>query len=146
MYTNSLAIAERQLSSSPIDPQWLPQWLLIQGYSENQLKRYDAAIASLDKVLAIQKDDADALFQRASAYMSIGNLDAARTDYRALQKTNPDSFEIADKLGNIAWQQRDTNEAVRNFQIYAAYAPTNTAEYPAANERLNELEHPAGGK
>jgi tetratricopeptide (TPR) repeat protein len=142
MYTNSLAVAEHQLSLSPGDP----QWLLIKGYSENELKQYDAAIASLSRVLAIQKDDADALSQRASAYMSIGNLDAARADYRALQKTNPDSFDIADNLGVIAWRQHDTNEAIRNFQIYAAYAPTNATEYQTVTERLDELKHPAGGK
>lgn len=142
LFANSLAIANSQLGISPNDP----QWLLIRGYSENQLKRYDNAIKDLSGVLAIQKNDADALTQRASAYLSLGQLEAARADYLLLQKANPDSWELAYSLGDIGWRQHNTNEAVRNFQIYAAYAPTGTVEAQTVIARLRELKQPAGNQ
>ena len=57
-----------------------------------------------------------------------------------MQQTFTNSFQVAYGLGEIAWRQHDTNEAIRNYKIYLANANTNTAE--ATNvilERLREL-------
>jgi len=141
MYTNALAVAERRLALSPNDP----KWLLTKGYLDNQLKRYDDAIATLGRVLAAKNDDTDALFQRARAYYLSGNLDAARGDYEKLQQSQTNSYLFAYALGEIARQQHNTNEAIRNFEIYLNNAPTNTTEAKTVSGRLQELKQPAGG-
>ena len=110
--------------SAPDDP----AWLYSKGYVSIQLKNYDAAIAALSRVLEIQTNNNDALFNRAIANLDSDRLDAARADYLRLQQTYTNSFQVAYGLGEIAWRQHDTNEAVRNYQIYLANADTNTGE------------------
>ena len=56
-----------------------------------------------------------------------------------LQQSNTNAFQIAYGLGEIAWRQHDTNEAVRNYQIYLANAGTNSDEAKTVLERLREL-------
>lgn len=142
MYTNALTVAEHRLSLTPDDQ----KWLVTKGYLENQLKQYDNAIKTLTRALTAQNANTDALYQRARAYYLSGNLDAARTDYEALQGSQTNSFLFAYALGEIARQQHNTNAAIRNFEIYLQNAPTNTAEVKSVSERLQELKQPAGGK
>jgi tetratricopeptide (TPR) repeat protein len=142
MFSNALGIVDRRLLLTPNDP----DWLFTRGYLYNQLKRYDDAIATLNSVLALQKDDVNALFQRANAYLGNGNLEAARADFEKLRQSQTNSFQIVYDLGDIAWRQHDTNEAIRNFEIYLAHSPTNTPQAQTVIERLHELKMPAGGK
>ena len=62
-----------------------------------------------------------------------------RADYGQLQTTYTNAFQIAYGLGDIAVRQHNTNEAVRNFKIYLANAPTNSAEFKTVRERLDQL-------
>jgi tetratricopeptide (TPR) repeat protein len=96
----------------------------------------------LSRILETQTNNPDALFNRAIAYLRSDRLDAARADYRHLQSTYTNSFQIAYGLGEIAWQKHETNEAVRNYHLYLANAPTNSAEFKTIRERLTQL----GGK
>lgn len=141
MYSNALAIANRTLLLTPRDP----GWLVTKGYLYNQLKRYDDAVATLNLALAIQKDDS-ALFQRANAYLGCGNLTAARTDFETLWQSHTNSYGLVFELGDIAWRQHDTNEAIRNFEIYLAHTSTNSVQARNVAERLRELKQTAGGK
>jgi tetratricopeptide (TPR) repeat protein len=135
MYSNALPIAQMQLRLSPDEP----SLLLTAGFLHNQLKQYDEAIASLNRVLAIQKDNAAAQFQLANAYYGLGNLDVARTNYEILQESRTNSPELAFSLEEIAWRRHDTNEAIRNIEIYLANAPTNTPQAQLMTERLQQL-------
>lgn len=142
MYSNALDVVERRLSLSPDDP----YWLFTKGGIEIELKKYDDAIATLNRVLAARKDASGALFQRARAYYLSGNLDAARTDYETLQQSQTNSFLYYYALGEIAWRQHNTNEAIRNYEGYLRSAPTNTAEARTVTNRLEQLEQASGGK
>ena len=142
MFSNALVVTENRLRLSPDDP----NWLLTKGYLDNQLKRYDDAIAALNHVLATQKDNVTGLLGRADAYLGNGNLDAARADYGKVQQWSTNSVPAAYGLGEIAWRQHDTNEVIRNYEIYLGNAPTNTAEAQTVMGRLGELKQPAGGK
>lgn len=142
MYSNALAVAERRLSVAPDDP----KWLITKGYLENQLKQYHDAIQTLTGALAAQNGNTDALFQRGRAYYLSGNLDAARGDYEALQQVQTNSFLFAYALGEIARQQHNTNEAIRNYEIYLRNAPTNTPEAKTVAGKLQAIKQPAGGK
>jgi tetratricopeptide (TPR) repeat protein len=142
MYTNALGVAERRLNLSPNDP----QWLFAKGYLENQLKRYNDAIVTLDRVIALQQDNSKAIFQRARAYYLTGNLSGARADYETLQQSQTNSYLLAYALGEIARKQHDTNAAIRNLELYLGNAPTNTAEMKMVMGQLQELQQPTADK
>lgn len=135
LFTNALTIINHKLKSSPNEP----DWLYCRGFIDIQLKNYNEAIADLTRVLIVQTNNYDAMFNRAIANLDIENLDAARVDYQRLQEVVPDAVPVAYGLGEIAWRRHETNEAIRNFQIYMAHANTNTAEAKTVLERLNSL-------
>ncbi len=116
-----------------------PAWLFKQGYVYIELQAYDDAIAAFTRVLAAQTNNSLALFNRALASLNSGKLDAARADMKTLQLSLTNSFQVAYGLGEIAWRQHDTNEAIRNYKLYLANANTNTAEAASVMRRLREL-------
>jgi tetratricopeptide (TPR) repeat protein len=135
LYTNALRVINGKLASTPDDV----TWLFGKGYASIQIGAYDDSIKAMTHVLQIQTNDVNARFNRALAYFQSGKLDEARADYNALQTTYTNAFQIAYGLGEIAWRKKDDSEALRNYQIYLANAPTNAPEYPTVRERLTQL-------
>jgi Flp pilus assembly protein TadD len=135
LYTNAIQVINRKLARTPDDP----QWLYGKGIASLQVGAYNDAVAALSRILEMQTNNPDARFNRAIAYLQSERLDAARADYRQLQSAYTNLFQVAYGLGEIASRQHDTNEAVRNFKIYLANAPTNSAEYKTVRERLTQL-------
>ena len=135
LFTNALAIIDRQLKLAPNEP----VWLFNRGNASIQLKAYDDAIDAFTRVLATQTNNPTALFYRAQARLDSGKLDAARADYKTLQQSFTNSFQVAYNLGEIAWRQHDTNEAIKNYKLYLANANTNTEEATNVMQRLREL-------
>jgi tetratricopeptide (TPR) repeat protein len=135
LFTNALVIIDRQLKLAPNDP----AWLFKRGLVFLQTKAYDDAIDEFTRVLATQTNNSSVLFNRALACLNSDKLDAARADYKTLQQTFTNSFRVAYGLGEIAWRQHDTNEAIRNYKLYLANANTNTAEATNVIQRLREL-------
>jgi tetratricopeptide (TPR) repeat protein len=135
MFTNALDIIDRKLKLTPDDP----NWLFSRGYVSIQLKKYNAAVADMTRVLSLQPTNNNALFNRAVAYLQSDKLDAARADFETLRQSFTNSFQVAYGLGEIAWRKHDTNEAIRNYEIYLANARTNTAEATNIIQRLREL-------
>lgn len=138
LYTNALQVINRKLARTPDDP----QWLFGKGFASLQIGAYHDAVTAFTRVLEMQTNNPDALFDRAYAYFKSDRLDAARADFRQLQATYTNAFQIAYGLGEIAWRQHDTNEAVRNYKLYLDNAPTNSAEINTVRERLTQI----GGK
>jgi len=136
LYTNALRVIERRLAQTPDDP----QWLFGQGYADLQLGKYDKAITSFTRVINIATNDPTARFNRALAYLQSDQLDRARADYAALQNTYTNSYQVAFGLAEVAWRQHHTNDAVDNYKIYLANAPTNSAEVKTVRERLDQLQ------
>lgn len=134
-YTNALTLIDRQLKQNPDDP----KMVFAQGLANLQSGHYEPAIASLTHVLELATNSPEPRFNRALAYLDSGRLDEARADYLCLQGTYTNSFQIAYGLGEVAWRQHDTNEAIRNYEIYLANARTNTAEAASVTARLREL-------
>jgi tetratricopeptide (TPR) repeat protein len=135
LFTNALGVIDRKLKTAPDDL----DWLYSKGYVSIQLKNYAAAIAALTRVLAVQTNNNDALFNRAIANLDSDRLDAARADYLRLQQSFTNAFQVAYGLGEIAWRQHDTNEAIRNYEIYLANGNTNSDEAQTILERWREL-------
>ena len=90
-------------------------------------------------MLAIQTTNNNALFNRAIAYLNSGQLDAARADYKTLQQSITNSFQVDYGLGEIARRKHETNEAIANYKHYLANANTNTEEATNIIQRLREL-------
>jgi tetratricopeptide (TPR) repeat protein len=138
LYPNAIAVINRQLARTPDDP----KWLFGRGLAFQQMTNYDNAIADFSRILNLQTNNPDALFNRAVAYLQSDRLDLSRADYRQLQSAYTNEFKVAYGLGEIATRQHNTNEAIRNYRIYLAHAPTNSAEFKTVRERLTQL----GGK
>jgi tetratricopeptide (TPR) repeat protein len=135
LLTNALNVIDRKLRLTPNDP----DWLFNRGLVSLQSQAYDDAIDTFTRVLAIQTTNSSARFNRALACLASGKLDAARADYKTLQQSLTNAFQIAYGLGEIAWRQHETNEAIRNYKLYLANANTNTAEATNVMQRLREL-------
>ena len=100
----------------------------------------DAAVTAFTRALQIATNDPTTRFNRAYAYLQSGRLDEARADYAALQTVFTNAYQVAYGLGDVAWRQRQTNEAVRNYQIYLTNAPANAAEIALVRDRLKQLQ------
>ena len=135
LFTNALELIDRKLRLAPDDQ----TWLFNRGYVSMQLKAYDDAVDAFTRVLAMQTNNPLALFDRALALLDSGQLDAARADYKTLRQSLTNSYQVAFGLGEIAWRKHETNEAIKNYTLYLAYANTNTAEATNVIQRLREL-------
>ncbi len=135
LFTNALTVIDARLRDSPDDA----NWLFNKGYVYIQLKNYDKAIDVLTHVLSLQTDNSTARFNRAIAYLSSGKLDDARADYEKLGQTYTNSFRIEYGLGEIAWRQHKTNDAIKYYKLYLTNANTNTAEATNIIQRLRQL-------
>ena len=80
-----------------------------------------------------------ALLDRAIAYLRSGQLEAAQHDYESLQKSFPTSWQVYYGLGEIAYQKKDTNAAVRSYQLYLTNSPPGNTETNFIIARLKEL-------
>ncbi|HEX7653556.1 MAG TPA: hypothetical protein VF607_08620, partial [Verrucomicrobiae bacterium] len=135
LYPNALNVINLKLAQSPTDA----KWLYGKCYVSFQTGDYKACIEAMNIILRNQGDDANARFNRALAYFKDGQLDLAYGDYTQLQALNTNSFPVAYALGEIAWQKKRTAEALRNYQIYLANAPTNAPEFQSIVERVQAL-------
>ena len=104
----------------------------------------DIAVRAFDALheatsLALDTNNYSALLNRAIASLRADKLEPAQQDYEVLQKAFPTAFQIYFGLGEIAWRRKDTNAAVRNYQLYLANAPTNSSEAKLVSARLQEL-------
>ena len=135
LYTNALRVIDQRLAQTPNDP----QWLFGRGYAQLQLGNYPQAITALTRVIILTTNNPTAQFNRALAYLKSDQLDLARADYVQLQNTYTNSFQVSYGLGEVAWRQHNTNEAIKNYQFYLATAPTNSAELKLIRDRLSQL-------
>jgi len=135
LYTNALRVINHKLARSPDDV----QWVYGKAFASLQIGAYHDAEVAFTRVLDMQTNNPDALFNRAFAYYQDGKLDSARADFRRLQSSYTNAFQVAYGLGEIAWRKHETNEAIHNYQIYLANAPTNSAELKTVRERLESL-------
>ncbi|HTV39393.1 MAG TPA: tetratricopeptide repeat protein [Candidatus Sulfotelmatobacter sp.] len=141
MFSNAMAIANMQLRLSPDNT----SWLLTKGYIYNRLKQYEKAIETLNRVLAVERENSTAMYQIANAYFGAGNMDAARTNFLKLQQRNGNSPQLALGLAEIAWRERDTNEAIRNIEIYLSHG-TNSPQAQFMAGQLRQLKQPSSNK
>lgn len=139
-FTNALELIDKQLKLSPDNA----NALLNKGYISLHLESYENAIAPLSRVLTLETNVASelhrtALLNRAIAYLRLDRSEESRRDYEALQKVTPSDPRIFYGLAELAYRAKDTNSAVRNFQLYLSNASTNTDEARQVASRIKEL-------
>jgi tetratricopeptide (TPR) repeat protein len=108
------------------------------------MKAFDRSVAALSKVIDLDDSSTsnqryNALFYRALAYLNWEKLTESRADYETLQKAFPTAHKIYMGLGEIAFRQKDTNAAVRNYRLCLANLRTNMPEARLVTDRLKEL-------
>jgi tetratricopeptide (TPR) repeat protein len=134
-HSNALSLIERHLKITPDDP----NLLVNKGYAYIQLNLFEDAIAPLTRALALETNNSSALLNRAIAYLRAEKFADAQRDYETLQKLFPTAFQVYYGLGEIAYRKKDTNAAVRNYQLYLTNSPPNTEESKLVRSRLKEL-------
>lgn len=134
-YSNALVTIDQQLKVSTNDL----IALVNKGYACIRLGAYEQAIPPLTRVLNMDTNNYAARLNLAISNLRCDKLDAAQHHYEVLQKAFPAAYQVYYGLGEIAWRKKDTNTANRNYQLYLANAPTNTAEAKVVGARLKEL-------
>jgi tetratricopeptide (TPR) repeat protein len=139
-YSNSLVLADRQLDIVPTNT----TALYYKGNSYVQLGRFDEAVKTLSQVLELVPNTNQvhylALLVRAQAYVGLDKLQEAKGDYEVLQKAFPTQAGIYFGLGEVSYREKDTNAAIRHYQLYLSNASTNLVEErKQVTARLTEL-------
>jgi len=134
-FSNALITIDQQLALAPTNV----TTLVNKGYACLHIGAYEQAIAPLTQALSLESTNYSALLNRAIAYLRADKLDAAQQDYEVLRQAFPNAFQIYYGLAEVAWQRKDTNAAIGNYELYLAHAPTNTTEANLVSARLKEL-------
>jgi len=134
-YANALKVVEKQLELRPNDV----GVLVNKAFAQMQLTNFDDAIIPLSRAVSLQPTNAAVLYLRAVCNFETGKLDDSQRDYTALQKVNPKSYPAYHGLGEIAFQKKDTNAAIKFFEQDLLYAPHGSPELQFATNRLKAL-------
>jgi tetratricopeptide (TPR) repeat protein len=134
-YSNALQIVERQLQSAPDNL----AALINKGNLCLLIGDFSNAIPPLTRSLALTNVYA-ARIDRAFAYLQSGRLDAAEADYQELLRAFPTAYRAYYGLGEIAWQNKDTNAAIRYYQHFLSKAVARSEAFRIAAARLKSLQ------
>jgi tetratricopeptide (TPR) repeat protein len=140
LYTNALEMVDKQLKLSPDNL----NALLNKGYVCLHLASYENALSPLNRILTLDTNSLSdlhrtALLNRAIAHLRLSHWDEAKRDYETLQKAQPSDTRIFYGLGEIAYRTRDTNSALRNYNLYLASAAKGSVEAKNVADRVKEL-------
>jgi predicted Zn-dependent protease len=134
-YTDALQLSDRLLQLAPNDSAALANkgtLCILTGDFSN-------AIPLLTLSLSLTNTYA-ARFNRALAYLRTGRLDDAEADCQAILEAFPSAYRAYHELGEIAWQKRNTNAAIRYFEQYLSQAGADTQEAKSVAARLKSLQ------
>ncbi len=134
-YTNALHAVDLALELKPDDV----GALVNKGYLSIQISDHPTAIRALTTALSYDTNNATAKLNRAIAYLASDKLEEAQRDYAEMEKLFPSVFQIYYGLGEIAWRNQDTNNAIRYYDLYLANAPAETDEAKTIGDRLLKL-------
>jgi tetratricopeptide (TPR) repeat protein len=105
------------------------------------MKDFDAAIGTLTALVRQEPDKPLPLLNRAISELQAGRLDAAKSDYHAVEKLLPKPSDlVCYGLAQIAQKQNDTAAEIRYDKLYLDCAPRNTPQYTNTARQLRELE------
>jgi len=118
-----LAEVERALQErADSDERQAPQILeaLAKGYIETY--RLDAAKFCLDRLLALQPDNVEALLWRASLWQTAGSIEKAEADYRRAVEAQPEHRTARSRLGALLLRRNQAEKALEQYD-YLRHLP-----------------------
>lgn len=109
-----MTATDRQTLETP--PEGDPEAALRRGYALNDQGDHLAAIAQFDAAIAgFPAPNANALANRALAYLALNTLEKARADIAAAEAVNPNEVILLHAKGRLAEIENDDLEAVLAF-------------------------------
>lgn len=123
------------------DPGRADGWLLL-GRSLLTIDRAAEAVPALDRVIALQPDDAEAYALRAEAQTLAADgsvTPAAQRDFRAVLERDPQHPGARYYLGLARLQEGDTRGAYDDWYALAADSPADAPWLDVVQARLREL-------
>lgn len=107
-----------------------------EGVAARQEQRFDAAIAALERALALEPGNADALVQLGFARLGAGDTAGARTAFEAALAIAPAYSDATFGLAQIALREGDVERARTLIEPLAAANPDN-AEFRDLQASVN---------
>src|SRR5487761_2610534 len=99
----------------------------------------DLALASYERALRIDPNDAEAHQAIARQYEQLGRLKDAEASYQRAVTLDPDSMFIHDSFANFLYRQSRYADAIREWQTVVRIAPDDAAAYVNLGSALDEL-------
>lgn len=141
-YANAQKVLTQILDRDP-DHQ---EALMYQAVLAIETEKYTDAIETLTRLIKLQPRTPvllNALRNRAIAHLKKGNFDEAKLDYERIQQHSPRYFPAYYGLGEIAYQRKQRDDAIRYYELYLKFAPASEAslaeERKTIQARLDEL-------
>lgn len=118
------------------------QALSYKGVIHMELKEDEQAIEAFTKAFEANPNNASALLNRAIVQLRAGKLKEAKEDYEKLRSGMPRAHVVYYGLGDIAYQRKEKEEALKNYELYLKYAPREGVpadERKRVEDRVKEL-------
>ena len=131
----SLAMTEEWEKVAKSDPAPVSRRALILM----QLGRYGPAVEALTKVLDRDAANPVARVNRAIARLMLNQFPESRADYERLIKDGRETFQVRFGLAEIARQQKQASEELKQLERYLELAPKNTSEHTNVVTRVAAL-------
>jgi arylsulfatase A-like enzyme/Flp pilus assembly protein TadD len=93
------------------------------------LRRYEAAVAELEAVLAALPRDVEAAETLGTLRLQLGQEDRARNEFQAVLTIAPGDFTAEYGLGTIAARERRFDEAIQHFRAALAARPESAGTH-----------------
>ncbi len=105
------------------------------------IKDYEAAIVTLTEMVRQDPANPIPLLNRAISELQVNRIDAAKSDFRAMEKMMPEpSPAVYYGLAQVAQKQNDKPAELSYDKLYLRYAPQNTLEFSNLTERVQKLQ------
>lgn len=86
-------------------------------------KKYEEAIDLMDKIIAIEPTNLEAISQKAFAFDSMGESEKAFEAYSSALEQNPDSPDLIFNLGRLYYMRDDFTSAIEQFKNVLNISP-----------------------
>ncbi|MSP86033.1 MAG: tetratricopeptide repeat protein [Methylotenera sp.] len=115
---NSGKLAEAEAAAKKLAPRFPNAFILhhILGIAQGGLAKFDAAVDSYSKALAIQPNTADLHFNLGIALTNLGRLDEAESHYRKTIALQAQFFEAYGNLGTLLQKRGKLEQAISHYR------------------------------